>query len=151
MAYLMAKKGLARPKDIVVYTDNETYAGKIHPSVAMKAYRKLVPDATLIVVAATPTKFSIADPEDPGMLDVAGFDTNAPKVIHNFVTSYSEMIVRHTAVADTREIGAEETKGTDSDDDEVAVIKLAKASSDRRTDSGRVRTIVHRRSSSAAD
>jgi 60 kDa SS-A/Ro ribonucleoprotein len=30
------------------------------------------------------TGFSIADPSDAGMLDVVGFDTNAPKVISDF-------------------------------------------------------------------
>lgn len=80
----LAKAGHAFPKNIYVYTDNETYAGKIHPSAAMKEYRKLVPGAKLIVVAATPTNFSIADPKDNGMLDVAGFDVGAASVIYDF-------------------------------------------------------------------
>ena len=29
--------------------------------------------------------FTIADPEDPGMLDIVGFDSAAPEVISNFV------------------------------------------------------------------
>jgi 60 kDa SS-A/Ro ribonucleoprotein len=32
----------------------------------------------------TPTQFSIADPNDAGMLDVAGFDTSTPQVISEF-------------------------------------------------------------------
>jgi 60 kDa SS-A/Ro ribonucleoprotein len=30
--------------------------------------------------------FSIADPDDPGMLDVVGFDTGTPAVIAGFAT-----------------------------------------------------------------
>ena len=83
-AYDLASKGLARVENIYVYTDNETWFGNVHPTVALKEYRKLVPNAKLIVVAATPTKFTIADPADAGMLDVVGFDTGAPNVIYDF-------------------------------------------------------------------
>lgn len=68
-----------------VYTDNETYAGHIHPSEALKQYRNQSGRAAKLVVAATSaTNFTIADPNDAGMLDVAGFDTAAPQVIANF-------------------------------------------------------------------
>jgi 60 kDa SS-A/Ro ribonucleoprotein len=33
----------------------------------------------------TATEFSIADQNDPGMLDVVGFDTGSPNVIASFV------------------------------------------------------------------
>ncbi len=70
----------------IVYTDNETWAGKIHPSQALQMYRnKVNPTAKLVVVGMTSNGFSIADPDDGGMLDVVGFDTAAPGVIHNFV------------------------------------------------------------------
>jgi 60 kDa SS-A/Ro ribonucleoprotein len=69
-----------------VYTDNETYAGRKHPSVALREYReKMGIDAKLIVVGMTSTGFSIADPNDPGMLDVVGFDANAPVAMAEFV------------------------------------------------------------------
>lgn len=69
----------------VVMTDNETYAGHIHPSIALQDYRnKMNIDAKLIVVGMTATNFSIADPSDPGMLDVAGFDTSVPAVMAEF-------------------------------------------------------------------
>lgn len=32
----------------------------------------------------TSNKFTIADPNDPGMLDVVGFDTNVPELIRQF-------------------------------------------------------------------
>ena len=68
-----------------VMTDNETYAGRVHPSEALKQYRKKSGiNAKLIVVGMTATKFSIADPQDAGMLDVVGFSSNAPSVMADF-------------------------------------------------------------------
>lgn len=69
----------------VIYTDNETYAGDIHPSVALQKYRKAtgIP-AKLIVVGMTSTGFTIADPRDRGMLDVVGFDASCPSLIQEF-------------------------------------------------------------------
>lgn len=70
----------------VVYTDNETWHGGAHPFQALEQYRKSSGiDAKLVVVAATPTKFSIADPRDPGMLDISGFDSATPALIADFI------------------------------------------------------------------
>ncbi len=70
----------------VVYTDNETWAGKIHPIQALKLYRqKSGIDAKLIVVGMTATQFTIADPNDAGMLDVVGFDASCPAIMADFV------------------------------------------------------------------
>lgn len=70
----------------VIYTDNETWAGPIQPFQALEQYRKTTGiDAKLVVVAATPTKFSIADPRDPGMLDISGFDSATPALISDFI------------------------------------------------------------------
>lgn len=70
----------------VIYTDNETAHGKIHPSEALRAYRdKMGIDAKLIVAAMSATNFSIADPNDRGMLDIAGFDSAAPAIMSDFV------------------------------------------------------------------
>ena len=41
-------------------------------------------DAKLIVVGMAANEFSIADPDDPGMLDVAGFDLSVPNLISEF-------------------------------------------------------------------
>jgi 60 kDa SS-A/Ro ribonucleoprotein len=69
----------------VIYTDNETWAGNIHPFQALAEYRrKMGRQALLIVVGMTATGFTIADPNDPGMLDVVGFDTAAPQVMADF-------------------------------------------------------------------
>lgn len=72
----------------VVYTDSETWAGNIHPKQALAKYRKeRNPNAKLIVVAFTASEFSIADPEDRGMLDVVGFDSGALQAIREFITA----------------------------------------------------------------
>lgn len=69
----------------VVLTDNETWAGSIHPHQALRQYRETTGiDARLVVVGMTATEFSIADPTDPGMLDVAGFDAAVPTMIADF-------------------------------------------------------------------
>jgi 60 kDa SS-A/Ro ribonucleoprotein len=69
----------------VVYTDSETWAGHVHPAQALRAYReKSGIDAKLIVVGMVANDFSIADPNDRGMLDVVGFDTASPNVMAEF-------------------------------------------------------------------
>jgi 60 kDa SS-A/Ro ribonucleoprotein len=69
----------------VVYTDHETWAGDVPPAQALRAYRDArgIP-AKLIVVGMTSNGFSIADPNDAGMLDVVGLDTSTPPVIADF-------------------------------------------------------------------
>jgi 60 kDa SS-A/Ro ribonucleoprotein len=69
----------------VIYTDNETWAGSVHPAQALRAYRQArgIP-AKLVVVGMTSNGFTIADPNDAGMLDVVGFDTATPPVISDF-------------------------------------------------------------------
>jgi 60 kDa SS-A/Ro ribonucleoprotein len=70
----------------VVYTDSETWAGRSHPFQALRKYRnKMGIPAKLIVVGMTSNGFSIADPNDAGMLDVVGFDTAAPNVMADFI------------------------------------------------------------------
>jgi 60 kDa SS-A/Ro ribonucleoprotein len=70
----------------VIYTDNETWAGHTgHPSEWIKRYRKEMDKAArLIVCATTATQVSIADPQDPGMLDIAGFGSDTPALISAF-------------------------------------------------------------------
>ncbi len=69
----------------VVYTDNETWAGPVHPHQALAAYRsRMGIPAKLVVVGMTATGFTIADPSDGGMLDVVGFDAAVPALIADF-------------------------------------------------------------------
>ncbi|HEU4971271.1 MAG TPA: TROVE domain-containing protein [Gaiellaceae bacterium] len=78
----------AREREIdtfVIYTDSETWAGNIHPADALRAYRRASGiDASLVVVGMVSNGFSIADPNDGGMLDVVGFDTATPQLISDF-------------------------------------------------------------------
>ena len=69
----------------VVYTDSETWFGAVHPVEALRAYRARtgIP-AKLVVVGMTSNGFTIAQPDDGGMLDVVGFDAAAPALIADF-------------------------------------------------------------------
>jgi len=70
----------------VVYTDSETWAGSVHPVQALREYRAATGIAAkLVVVGMVSNGFSIADPDDAGMLDVVGFDAAAPAVIADFI------------------------------------------------------------------
>ncbi|HTW82934.1 MAG TPA: TROVE domain-containing protein [Candidatus Sulfotelmatobacter sp.] len=69
----------------VIYTDNETWFGNVHPDEALRRYRERTGiRAKLAVVGMTATGFTIADPDDAGMLDVVGFDAAAPALIAGF-------------------------------------------------------------------
>src|SRR5262249_16176293 len=69
----------------VLHTDSETWAGDIHPVHALRAYRQASGiDARLVVVGMVSNGFSIADPNDAGMLDVVGFDTATPQLISQY-------------------------------------------------------------------
>lgn len=70
----------------IVLTDDETWAGHIHPCQALAKYRREMgrPNAKLIVVGMVSNGFTIADPADPFMLDVVGFDSGAPSVMADF-------------------------------------------------------------------
>lgn len=70
----------------VIYSDNETWGGKVQVVDALTEYRRRInPRAKLIVVMMTATQFTIGDPTDPGTLNVVGFDSSAPAVISNFI------------------------------------------------------------------
>ncbi|MGH3086113.1 MAG: hypothetical protein ACRDSJ_02195 [Rubrobacteraceae bacterium] len=70
----------------VILTDSETWAGEVHPAQALRLYRREsgIP-AKLVVVGMAANEFSIADPDDGGMLDVVGFSTDTPAVISRFI------------------------------------------------------------------
>lgn len=69
-----------------VMTDSETWAGGQHPSEALMEYRqKSGRDSKLAVYGMVSNGFSIADPNDPGMLDVVGFDTAVPNLVSAFI------------------------------------------------------------------
>jgi 60 kDa SS-A/Ro ribonucleoprotein len=69
----------------VIYTDSETWAGDVHPVRALREYSERSGVAgRLVVVGMVSNGFTLADPDDPGMLDVVGFDTATPAVIAGF-------------------------------------------------------------------
>jgi 60 kDa SS-A/Ro ribonucleoprotein len=69
----------------VVITDNDTWAGDIHPFQMLKEYRRKTGiDARMAVLGVQGTEFTIAYPSDAGMLDFCGFDSNAPRVLADF-------------------------------------------------------------------
>lgn len=82
-----AQKNKVEVDAFVVYTDSETWFGKVHPAQALRQYRDAMGvDARLIVVGMVANQFSIADPKDAGMMDVVGFDTAAPQLMSDFAT-----------------------------------------------------------------
>jgi 60 kDa SS-A/Ro ribonucleoprotein len=69
----------------VIYTDNETWAGDVHPAQALRQYREASGIAAkLVVVGMASNGFTIADPNDAGMLDVVGMDAATPALIADF-------------------------------------------------------------------
>jgi 60 kDa SS-A/Ro ribonucleoprotein len=85
MIWAMANK--VEADVFVVYTDCETWFGSVHPVQALRQYRQQtgIP-AQLVVVGMVANNFTIADPEDAGMLDVVGFDTATPQLISDFAS-----------------------------------------------------------------
>jgi 60 kDa SS-A/Ro ribonucleoprotein len=80
-----AKDNKVKADTFIIYTDNDTWAGRKHPRQALKEYRqKMGIDSKLIVCAMTATNYSIADPKNPKMLDIAGFDSATPRLISEF-------------------------------------------------------------------
>jgi 60 kDa SS-A/Ro ribonucleoprotein len=84
MLYALDKK--LSVDTFVVYTDSETWAGgRGHPVQALQQYRDIMGiNAQLVVVAMTSNGFSIADPNDAGMLDIVGFDSATPQIMSDF-------------------------------------------------------------------
>lgn len=83
---LYADKHKLKVESFQIFTDNETWAGNIHPKQALDIYRKQSGlDAKCVVWGVSSTDFSIADPGDPGMMDVVGFDASAPVIVNAFL------------------------------------------------------------------
>jgi len=89
MIYALQRK---MPVDVfIVYTDNETWCGGIHPAQALAEYRnEMGINAKLIVCGMVANEFSIASPEDAGMLDCCGFDASTPTAIMEFVKGFHD-------------------------------------------------------------
>lgn len=68
-----------------VFTDSETNQNREHPFHALARYRQHSGILTRsAVVAMVNNPFTIADPNDAGMLDVVGCDTHTPAILADF-------------------------------------------------------------------
>jgi len=86
LPFLWALKNKVELDAFVVYTDNETYAGRMQPVQALNKYRKEMGiPAKSVVVGLVSNGFTIADPNDFGMMDVVGFDSAAPSIMSDFI------------------------------------------------------------------
>jgi len=85
LPFLTASQGNMVVDRFVTITDNETWSGRVHPAEALRDYRKKMnPGAKSVVIGTSVSSFTIADPEDAGSLDIAGFDSSAPQIIAQF-------------------------------------------------------------------
>lgn len=74
-----------RFETLILLTDNETWAGSVHPSQAVQHYRERSGIAARsIAVAMTANRWSIHDPNDTLSLDVVGFDASTPQLMAEF-------------------------------------------------------------------
>jgi len=75
-----------RADGFLILTDNETWAGRLHPFQALAAYRsRYNPAARVVVASMTAAGHTIGEPGDPGILNVAGMDASLPKVVTGFI------------------------------------------------------------------
>jgi 60 kDa SS-A/Ro ribonucleoprotein len=87
VAYDWAIKNKFKADVICFWTDNESWAGRKHPSVALKEYREKVnPDVKAVYVTLTPYRISLVDPKDEESWDLAGFDPGVPRLIQMLAT-----------------------------------------------------------------
>lgn len=70
----------------IIITDNHLRGVNSKPCDALKEYRSVVdmPNTKFVTVALATQDFKVAHPDDPGMLDIAGFDGKVPRVIEAF-------------------------------------------------------------------
>lgn len=70
----------------VILTDNETWAGCVHPSQALAAYRKAVnPRARLVCASMAANDANVVDPDDALSLGCAGLDASLPAIVGEFI------------------------------------------------------------------
>ncbi|MEV0352777.1 TROVE domain-containing protein [Nonomuraea sp. NPDC050680] len=86
LPFTWAAKERMNVDGIIVLTDNETWAGRSHPTQALDGYRRRINrDARVVVVAMTAVGYSIGEPGDAGVLNVAGLDASLPLIVNGFV------------------------------------------------------------------
>ncbi|MEV4004231.1 TROVE domain-containing protein [Actinomadura sp. NPDC049753] len=71
---------------MVVFTDNETWAGRQHASQALDAYRQTVNgDVRVVLAAMAANGHTVGDPRDEGVLNMAGLDASLPMVVNGYI------------------------------------------------------------------
>jgi len=69
----------------VILTDNQSWYGTSHVFEALRDYRKRFNStARLAVMSFSSNEFSLADPDDSGMMDIGGLDSAVPKILNDF-------------------------------------------------------------------
>ena len=107
----------------VIYTDSETYMGKIHPQAALEEYRREMGiDAKLIVVGMTSNCLTIADPKDLNTLNLAGFDTATPRLINDFILGFRGGSAGGSAPPRRDAIGGAAEPAEDAEEDEFVML-----------------------------
>ena len=87
VAYDRAIKNKFKADVICFWTDSESWAGRKHPSVALKEYRQKVnPNVKAVYVTLAPYRISLVDPKDKDSWDLAGFDPGVPRLIQMLAT-----------------------------------------------------------------
>ncbi len=87
VAYDWAIKNKFKADVICFWTDSESWAGRKHPSVALKEYRQKVnPNVKAVYVTLAPYRISLVDPKDQDSWDLAGFDPGVPRLIQMLAT-----------------------------------------------------------------
>ncbi|MGF1492067.1 MAG: TROVE domain-containing protein [Microcoleaceae cyanobacterium] len=82
VAYDWAIKHKFKTDIFCFWTDNESWAGRKHPSQALAEYRyKVNPKAKAVYVTLAPYNITLVDPRDAGSWDIAGFDPGTPRLI----------------------------------------------------------------------
>lgn len=83
---LWAKK-MKKPVDVfIVLTDSQVKQGRVNAVKTLQQYRSALslPNTKMVTCGLGISKFAVACPNDPGMLDVAGFDAEVPRVVEAF-------------------------------------------------------------------
>ncbi len=70
----------------IIFTDEHSWAGSSHVSQAFKAYQKaLNPNARLVMVSATMSNQTLADPKDNDSLTIVGFSPDTLSIAVDFI------------------------------------------------------------------
>jgi len=69
---------------IIIITDNEVNRGR-HVDALLNRYRQKYGKTKLVVIGMVMNEFTVGDPNDMDILNIGGFDSAAPGLIHDFI------------------------------------------------------------------